>query len=195
MTDRNRLNLPSPRRRGGDRNELLRSTAYGDKGAERLIVVDTGVAFPRHGRPAGRRPDPARYRLAGRAPADRIEGIFITHAHEDHVGGLGHLWSRLRAPVYARAFTAIHARRKMEEVGQDPEQVRVVEAYPASGRGRPLPRAVRAGQPLDPRGGGAGDRTRPGAASSTPATSRSTAIRWSARPSTRRCSATSRAAA
>jgi ribonuclease J len=54
--------------------------------------------------------------------ADRIEGIFITHAHEDHVGALGHLWPRLRAPVFARPFTAIHARRKMEEAGRTPSR-------------------------------------------------------------------------
>ncbi|MHA1548084.1 MAG: ribonuclease J, partial [Alphaproteobacteria bacterium] len=35
-----------------------------------------------------------------------IEGIFITHAHEDHFGALAALWPRLKVPVYATKFTA-----------------------------------------------------------------------------------------
>src|SRR5215208_7203543 len=30
--------------------------------------------------------------------------IFITHAHEEHIGALGELWPRLRVPVYATRF-------------------------------------------------------------------------------------------
>jgi ribonuclease J len=54
----------------------------------------------------------------------------ITHAHEDHVGALGHMWSKLQAPVYARDFTARIARLKMQDAGQDPAQVRVVGKAP-----------------------------------------------------------------
>ncbi|MBD8891075.1 ribonuclease J [Roseibium litorale] len=38
--------------------------------------------------------------------ADRIAGMVITHAHEDHYGGIIHLWPYLKVPVYATAFTA-----------------------------------------------------------------------------------------
>ncbi|MDE3120290.1 MAG: MBL fold metallo-hydrolase, partial [Paracoccaceae bacterium] len=78
---------------------------YGPEGRERLIVVDLGVTFPDMETTPGVDlivPDVSW--LAERA--DRIEAIFITHAHEDHVGALGHLWDRLRAPVYCRRFTA-----------------------------------------------------------------------------------------
>ena len=110
---------------------------YGEPDRERLIVVDLGVTFPDMDTTPGVdliMPDLAW--LEERR--DRIEGVFITHAHEDHVGALGHLWSRLRAPVHARAFTAHIARRKMEEQGQDPLQVRTVEPFPAGVECGPL---------------------------------------------------------
>ena len=102
---------------------------YGPEGSERLIVVDLGVTFPDMDTTPGVDlilPDIAW--LEERA--DRIAGIFITHAHEDHVGAVGHLWHRLKAPVYARPFTANHAARKLEEHGADPENVVVSQPYP-----------------------------------------------------------------
>jgi ribonuclease J len=110
---------------------------YGAPGRERLIVVDLGVTFPdMEGSPGVDLILPDVSWLAERK--DRIEAIFITHAHEDHVGGLGHLWSRIHAPVYARRFTAHIARRKMEEQGQDPLDVHTVEAWPASVAAGPM---------------------------------------------------------
>jgi ribonuclease J len=102
---------------------------YGPAGQERLILVDLGVAFPDMDTSPGVDlifPDMAW--LIERA--DRLDGIFITHAHEDHVGAIGHLWSQLRAPVYCRAFTANIARRKMEEQGQPKAEVREIDALP-----------------------------------------------------------------
>ncbi|MGN0933758.1 ribonuclease J [Falsigemmobacter intermedius] len=102
---------------------------YGPKGRERLIVIDLGVTFADMETTPGVdliMPDVSW--LAERA--DRIEAIFITHAHEDHVGALGHLWPRLRAPVYARKFTGALAKLKMEDQGQDPNNVTIVEPRP-----------------------------------------------------------------
>ena len=48
--------------------------------------------------------------------ADRKEdllGIVITHGHEDHIGAIEHLWSRLTCPVYATKFTAELIRNKL----------------------------------------------------------------------------------
>ncbi|MBN2905562.1 MAG: ribonuclease J [Rhodobacteraceae bacterium] len=102
---------------------------YGPKGKERLILVDIGVTFPHMDGTPG--VDLIFADIAWlEERRDRLEAIFITHAHEDHVGALGHLWSRLNAPVYARPFTANHAARKMEEQGNDPANVNVTQPWP-----------------------------------------------------------------
>lgn len=102
---------------------------WGAPGKERLIVVDLGVTFPdMDGSPGVDLIFADIEWLAERA--DRIEAVFITHAHEDHVGAVGLLWSRLHAQVYARKFTAHHAMRKMEEQGQNPHGVTVVQPWP-----------------------------------------------------------------
>ena len=128
MSERNRL-VYLPLGGAGEIGMNCYVYGYGPAGKERLIVVDTGVAFPdMDGQPGVDLILPDVEWLEKRR--DRIDGIFITHAHEDHVGAVGHLWGRLRAPVYCRRFTAIHATRKMEEAGNDAENVRIVGAYP-----------------------------------------------------------------
>jgi len=102
---------------------------YGPEGAERFILVDMGVSFPTMESTPGVElimADPAYVQ----ARADRLEAIFITHGHEDHVGALGLLWHRLQAPVYARRFTAALAKSKMERAGQPTDAVRQEAPWP-----------------------------------------------------------------
>jgi ribonuclease J len=102
---------------------------WGPAGRERLILVDLGVTFPDMDSAPGVDlilPD-VQWLVERR---DRLEAIVITHAHEDHVGALGHLWSRLRAPVLARDFTARIARKKLSECGQPVEIVTVAPPAP-----------------------------------------------------------------
>lgn len=102
---------------------------YGKPGQERLILVDLGVTFPdMDGTPGVDLILPDISWLKERR--NRLEAIFITHAHEDHVGAVGHFWEDLGAPIYARAFTAHIARLKMEDAGQSPETVRTVSPWP-----------------------------------------------------------------
>lgn len=103
---------------------------YGPEGQERLILVDLGIAFPDMDSTPGVDvilPDISWLR----DNLDRLEAIFVTHGHEDHVGGVGHLWPELRVPVHARRFTANLARRKMVEKGQDPKVVVTADPFPA----------------------------------------------------------------
>ena len=102
---------------------------YGAPGKERLILVDLGVTFPdMDGTPGVDLILPDVTWL--KENRDRLEAIFITHAHEDHVGAVAHFYENLGAPVYARAFTANIARRKMEEHGLPAEAVTTASAWP-----------------------------------------------------------------
>ena len=46
---------------------------------------------------------------------DRLRGLIITHAHEDHLGAVAWLWPQLQCPVYATPFAAAVLRRKLQE--------------------------------------------------------------------------------
>jgi len=43
-------------------------------------------------------------------------GLVITHAHEDHLGAVAHLWRQIRCPIFATPFAAAVLRRKLAEV-------------------------------------------------------------------------------
>ena len=102
---------------------------YGPRDKERLIVVDLGVTFPdMDGSPGVDLIIPDIAWLEARK--ERIDGVFITHAHEDHVGAVGHTFKKLSAPIYARSFTANIARRKLEEHGVAGNAVTVIGAWP-----------------------------------------------------------------
>jgi len=104
---------------------------YGKPGKERLMLVDLGVSFPdMDSSPGVDLILPDLTWLIERI--DRLDGIVITHAHEDHIGALGHLWPLLKKPVYARKFTATIGRLKLEEAGLPLDTIRTIEPHPAA---------------------------------------------------------------
>ncbi|GGO27160.1 MBL fold hydrolase [Gemmobacter aquaticus] len=102
---------------------------YGPEDRERLIVVDLGVTFADMGTTPGIDLIMADVSWLEER-ADRIEAIFITHAHEDHIGALGHLWPRLKKRVYARRFTAAIGRLKFDELGLPTDVIQTVASRP-----------------------------------------------------------------
>lgn len=97
---------------------------YGEPGRERLIVVDLGVTFGDMDSAPGI--DLIMADVAWlETNRDRIEAIFITHGHEDHVGALGLLWPKLQKPVHCRRFTGALARLKLEEMGQPADALHI----------------------------------------------------------------------
>lgn len=45
----------------------------------------------------------------------KLHGLIITHAHEDHIGAVAHLWPRLKCPLYCTKFTAEILKKKLAE--------------------------------------------------------------------------------
>lgn len=86
---------------------------YGHDG--QWLMVDLGVTFNREGQegPEIQMPDPEF--IAHRRGS--LSGLVITHAHEDHVGAVAHLWPELKCPVYTTRFTGEVLRRKLTETG------------------------------------------------------------------------------
>ena len=80
---------------------------------EKWLAVDCGIGFGGGELPEVEimMPDPGF--IAERR--DRLVGLVITHAHEDHIGAVAHLWRQLRCPVYATPFAAAILRRKLGE--------------------------------------------------------------------------------
>ncbi|MBB3899851.1 ribonuclease J [Roseococcus suduntuyensis] len=95
-----------------------------------LLAVDCGIGFGGPDNPAVdiMVPDPAW--LAERR--DVLQALVITHAHEDHVGAVAHLWPSLRCPVVAGPFVSAVLRRKLAEAGLS-QEVQII-TIPAPGR-------------------------------------------------------------
>lgn len=96
---------------GGCNEVGMNLNLYGHHG--KWLMVDLGITF-NDGSLAGVdviMPDPA---FIEERREDLI-GLVVTHAHEDHLGAIPHLWQDLRCPIYASPFTAAFLKRKLEE--------------------------------------------------------------------------------
>lgn len=99
---------------------------YGSGHRRRWIIVDFGLGFGDMDTAPGVEvivPDISFLEQE----RDRIDGIVLTHAHEDHIGAIQHLWRRLGVPIHARPFTAELVRRSMGEAGLDIDAIREVD--------------------------------------------------------------------
>lgn len=81
----------------------------------RIIVIDCGLMFPDTDMPGVDLVLPDFTFL--REHADQVDGIIVTHGHEDHVGGLAYLLRDVSAPIYGSALSLGLARNRIEEAG------------------------------------------------------------------------------
>ena len=86
---------------------------YGNPGDHKWIMVDIGVTFADDTLPGIDLiyPDPGF--IVDKK--DSLLGIVVTHAHEDHIGAIAHLWPMLKCNIYATPFTAVLIQEKFRE--------------------------------------------------------------------------------
>jgi ribonuclease J len=86
---------------------------YGQPGDHKWVMVDIGVTFADDTIPGVDLiyPDPGF--IVERK--DNLLGIVLTHAHEDHIGAIAHLWPKLKCKIFATPFTAVLIREKFKE--------------------------------------------------------------------------------
>ena len=82
---------------------------------KQLFILDAGIKYPSSELYGVDEIIPD-YRILARAK-DRIKGIFMTHAHEDHIGALPHLLKDLNVPVYATPFTMAIIKDTLKDEG------------------------------------------------------------------------------
>jgi ribonuclease J len=87
--------------------------AYGKEDNQKWIIVDLGVTFADDSIPGIDliMPDPG-FIIEKK---DDLLGIVLTHAHEDHIGAVAHIWPELRCKLYATPFTAALITEKFKE--------------------------------------------------------------------------------
>ena len=87
--------------------------AYGHENNQKWIIVDMGVSFADDSVPGVDLIIPDAGFIIDKK--DDLLGIILTHAHEDHIGAVAHIWPSLKCKIYATPFTAALILEKFKE--------------------------------------------------------------------------------
>ena len=87
--------------------------AYGKPDNQKWIMVDIGVTFADDSIPGIDLiyPDPG-FIIDKK---DDLLGIVLTHAHEDHIGAIAHIWPQIKCKIFSTPFTAVLIKEKFKE--------------------------------------------------------------------------------
>ena len=100
--------------------------AYGPEDNQKWIIVDMGVTFADESIPGIDLIYPDAGFIIDKK--EDLLGIVFTHAHEDHIGSIVHIWPKLKCKIFATPFTAILIKEKFKEKKIDiTDYLRIVE--------------------------------------------------------------------
>ena len=87
--------------------------AYGKSDEQKWIMVDIGVTFADDSLPGIDLiyPDPG-FIIDKK---NDLLGIVLTHAHEDHIGAIAHIWPQIKCKIFSTPFTAVLIKEKFKE--------------------------------------------------------------------------------
>ena len=87
--------------------------SFGKPDNQKWLIVDIGVTFADDTLPGIDLiyPDPG-FIIDKK---DDLLGIILTHAHEDHIGAIAHIWPQLKCNIYATPFTSVLIKEKFKE--------------------------------------------------------------------------------
>ena len=93
---------------------------YGTPEDTKWLIVDMGVTFADESVPGIDLiyPDPG---FIIDKKKDLL-GIVLTHAHEDHIGAVAHIWPKLKCNIYSTPFTSVLVKEKFKEKKIDIEK-------------------------------------------------------------------------